>query len=183
MIIAFYGFSKAGKDTIVNELIKENKNSKRIAFADNPKRILCNSLGISLESFENLKDKHISCEYIKENSVFKIDNTFRDILIGIAESFKELDKNVWVKKSLQEVENINNLCKNNLFLISDLRFEHEYNYLKDNYDEIKFIKILGGTRINEDELSDELFDLIVDNSNKKREDIKKIKNQIRRILQ
>jgi len=180
MIIAFYGFSKAGKDTIVNELLKENKNSKRIAFADNPKRILCNSLGISLESFENLKDKHISCEYIKENSVFKIDNTFRDILIGIAESFKELDKNVWVKKSLQEIQEVGK--SKNLFLISDLRFEHEYNYLKDNYDEIKFIKILGGTRINEDVLDDSYFDLVIDNKSKEKEKLENFISEIKSLI-
>ena len=180
MIIAFYGFSKAGKDTIVNELLKENKNSKRIAFADNPKRILCNSLGISLESFENLKDKHISCEYIKENSVFKIDNTFRDILIGIAESFKELDKNVWVKKSLQEIQEVGK--SKNLFLISDLRFEHEYNYLKDNYDEIKFIKILGGTRINEDILDDSYFDLVIDNKSKEKEKLENFISEIKSLI-
>jgi len=165
MIYCFYGFSKAGKDTIAKELIQK-MNFERISFADKPKQILCKILNKNFEKFEEIKDTKFE------------DKTYRECLIDLAEEIKKIDKNFWVKFLINNLKDISN--KN--YVLTDLRFYHELNYLRENLKEnVKFIKIIGGERINEDLIQDKEFDLILDNSEKKEENIEKFVKKIKEL--
>ena len=174
MIIALYGYSGAGKDTIAKEFIKDG--FERIAFADEPKKILSDMIGIDFKNFDEIKDKEIEINFGFGEGTIKHKKTVREILILLAESVKSSDKNIWVKSAIKNIENNKN------YIITDLRFFHEKNYLQDNFNEIKFVKILGGKQINEDEIPDEFFDLVIHNENKNVGEIEKFKNQIKELF-
>ena len=141
MILALIGYKRTGKDTLVKILNREISDFKnwiifsggdkfphydqwiRLASADSLKNEICKLH--SIEYNENNKDKKI----IKINSELY---SFRDLCINYAKNNE--DKLKWVKNVCSIVD-----C-NRSYIITDLRFYHELNYLKSfcNQNNIEF---------------------------------------------
>jgi dephospho-CoA kinase len=153
MIIALYGEKRVGKDTTAKILQKYLPNFKKVAFADIPKDILCDTFEIDREKFEDLKNT---------------DPIFRKYLINFAESMKRyFGKDIWAKLALKESQNI---------IISDLRFKEEYDYIK-KFNPI-IIHIID-KNIKEQDIDKLPFDFEIDNTEKNQ---KKLEIQIKDIL-
>ncbi len=90
-----------GKDTVA-DYISEDLNCDILAFANDIKEIAY-SLG-----WDGKKD-----------------NKGRQLLIDIGESAKKYDPYIWVKKELRKIDD-----KNKTYIISDLRYNVEYEYIK-----------------------------------------------------
>jgi dephospho-CoA kinase len=154
MIIALYGEKRVGKDTAAELLHQELPHFRKVTFARIPKEILSQTCGISLQQFENLKNE---------------DPTFRQYLINFAESMKKyFGKDIWVKLALKDgIDNI---------IITDLRFEEEYEYIKNFNPIIIHIK---DDNIKETDIDKLPYDFEIDNTEK---NIPKLKAQIKKIL-
>lgn len=115
MIIVLHGKCHSGKDTIANYLV-EKYNFTRLAFADIPKQIIKQTLEYifddTIEDIEIIKDK-----------IYYKQKTFRDILQRFSTEICQtiMGKCIWTDLILEQIQ------ENTNYIITDLRFEHEYN--------------------------------------------------------
>ena len=151
MIIAFYGEKRTGKDTSAEMLHKLLPKYKKVSFAEIPKKILCKTFGITMEQLEKLKNE---------------DDRFRQYLINFAEGMKDyLGKDIWANLAISD-ENL---------IITDLRFEEEYNYIK------KFNPLIihiVNKNIEEKYIDKLPFDIEIDNTKR---DLKSLENKIKKV--
>jgi hypothetical protein len=154
MTILLYGEKRVGKDTVA-DIIEKFININRFAFAKKPKEIFCKIKNISLEYFENNKEK------------------YRSEFNWFAEEMKKGYPYIWVDfvKKQMNVTEIN--------LITDLRFNVEYEKIKE-IDNIKVIHIID-KNIKEENIDKIKFneEIILDNTEK---DINKLQNKVKDIL-
>ena len=114
MKIAIIGNICSGKTTLANTLSKRY-NLQRIAFADSVKY------------------------YVKD--IFKVNHKDRKLIQDFAEKMREIDKDIWVKKVQDKIQNKENI------VIDDLRFLNEYKMLKTHNFFIVKLKISKETQI------------------------------------
>lgn len=103
--IALVGNMRSGKDTFADILINESGYT-RIAFADELKRI-CKEL--FPEQFTN-------------------GNKPRKILQDVGQCMRNIDSDVWVKALGRKIEQ----CSDKNIVITDVRYQNEVDYLRDN---------------------------------------------------
>lgn len=117
---------------------KKLKNHKRIAFADCLKQDL-----EKIDKIEENKDKKVYRKNINNDYIIDINPEFsgRDIYIDYAKSMKEKDINYWVKRAIFNLD-IN--CSN---IITDWRFQHEYDYMIENSKNILTIRIFNFEKV------------------------------------
>ena len=103
-----------------------------------------------IEHFGKIEDIHFS-KYSFADGVYKIARELfgmtvknRELLTQIGYNLRLIDKDIWVKDTLK---NINN-NKHNFVIIDDLRFKNELKYLKDNYFFIIRLNISEEQQIN-----------------------------------
>ena len=114
MKIAIIGNICSGKTTLANTLSKRY-NLRKIAFADSVKY------------------------YVKD--IFKVEHKDRKLIQDFAEKMREIDKDIWVKKVQDKIQDKEDI------VIDDLRFPNEYKMLKDNNFFIVKLKISKETQI------------------------------------
>jgi hypothetical protein len=159
MTILIYGEKRVGKDTtadLIEDYFKNNNiNYERYSFAKLPKEIFCKLKNISINEFENNKEK------------------YRNELIWFAEEIKKVYPDFWVKAVIKklDVRKIN--------IISDLRFKIEYEKIKE-VDNILILHIID-KNIKEQNIDKIEFEneIIIDNTKK---DIKYLKNKVEKII-
>lgn len=166
MIIGICGKAQSGKDTLAQLLETElkkiylNDKIKIYHFADELKRIICDTFKIDLRELNQLK---LSDERIKFGSS-KL--TVRQILQNFGtDAMQKIDKLFWVKLTLDQIKK----DRTDIAIISDLRFIHELKsiYNKDNY----LIRLYYDNQmyhISETELNDieyNVFNYHIDNHN------------------
>jgi hypothetical protein len=143
-IIAITGYKGSGKDTIANYYCKKY-GYENIKFADKLKDIVCILLDITREELELNKDKPgLLIDFLTdfmvittpEHTINIYDMTYRDFLIFIGtdlfqHKIKDMhpmlfqDKSFWAR-SLFTNKLSNNIKNGKKYIISDLRFIHEY---------------------------------------------------------
>jgi hypothetical protein len=127
MIILFlYGFSKAGKDTCAEILVKEH-GFRRFAFADKVKEIAASNLGVPLEWFHDVN---------KKNSIVD-GKTLRQHCIEIGEGGRNLDAEMWGKKVVEDIKQ--STCSK--IVISDWRCYPEFFAVQKAFPDAKIIPI------------------------------------------
>lgn len=135
-IICICGYKRSGKDTVANYIeSKYGYEHKKIAYL----------VRESVKLIFNLTD--IELEDNKEIVLKEWDTTPRKIMqwLGtdifqykIEEIIPNLNRKFWIKRFIQDLED----NKNNI-VISDIRFIHEYDELKNRYKNIKIIKVIN----------------------------------------
>jgi hypothetical protein len=160
-IILINGKKRSGKDyfaeLLKEEIEKHDETVEIIAFADSIKNILCISLGVDLDTFNDYKND-------REPIIIK-GKEYNDVRLFIQKFGTEamqnaLGKTVWVDVFLKQVE----LSYAPYIIVPDFRFKHEY--IKDAHT----IKVVNNyikskdTHASETELDDFEFQHIIDNT-------------------
>lgn len=131
-----------------------------VSFADKLKECASIILNCKKENFENHSFKNSLIGDIYPNL------TYRQFLNQFADLSFQLNQNIW-SNSL-----FNSLKENHFYIISDLRFKHEFVKCKSNSSfliRIKSNQHFIHDHVSEtdlDDVPDNQFDLIIDNSNK-----------------
>ena len=156
MRIAISGKAKAGKDTLA-EMLQNIHSCEIHGFADRVKEVAKSMFPQMI--YDNLYgDSHLREELIPNTNI-----TYRQSLLDIGKLGRSYDKDFWVKSMIPFFD------KNQDVIIKDLRFENEYNFLKSNDFYLIRIKRKTHTKIfdisetEQDALTDDMFDLVIEN--------------------
>jgi len=132
-IILISGFKRAGKDYVASILNQELKNSAICSFAEPLKKIIADTLNISLEVLDKCKNNEAML--YEGNNSFEI--SIREVLQGFgSEAMKPwFGDSVWVdvlvKKDIQA----------DYIIIPDWRFNVEYETLIATYEDVITLRI------------------------------------------
>lgn len=163
-VILINGKKRSGKDYFANALKKELENRgydcEIMAFADSVKDMLCTSLNISLEDFDNYKNSNDSL-YVKNDPEFKPVIGFRNLIQNFAtEAMKPVfGEDVWVRIFLEKVYS----SHAKFIIVPDFRF------LCEHFSDFT-VKIVNNDldtsddHRSENELNDFEFDYTIDNT-------------------
>jgi hypothetical protein len=121
MIIGIAGQHSNGKGIVATYLTDKLNKLYRIAwyhvgFADNVKRIFCETFKVNREFIEEWKRK--------DESPPGFQMSVRQGLIFIGDGFRKIQSNIWIDLLLKN--NTKNL------IISDVRYVNEFNYIRNN---------------------------------------------------
>jgi hypothetical protein len=128
-IIMLNGFSCSGKDYIGN-IICNKYNYKRYAFADSLKKIVSEQYNIHLQLLHSQEGKALICD--NDNSK----RTYRQILIDEALIKRNEYVDVFVEHCCNNIGN-----KGHNILITDWRYENEYEFIRKFFPESEIIKV------------------------------------------
>lgn len=143
-MIAINGKKGSGKDTVGNMLLKYFKGAEVKKFATKPVLEYYNKTGINFHNLGREEKEKVRPDFIKFSQGIK----------------QERGEDVWVRALFEEEGD---------FIITDLRLEVEYNYLKEKgYTLIRIERDLDDTLdysdVTETELDNFEFDYIIDNN-------------------
>jgi dephospho-CoA kinase len=128
-IIGITGKKGSGKDTIGNYLV-DNHGFKRLAFADTLKDVCKLVFGLDHDQLYRPELKEVKDSYW-EHSPREILQTvgtdlFRDTL---SEKLENMDQNIWIRSLEKKI--MKNIDEGNTkFVITDVRFKNEYEFIK-----------------------------------------------------
>jgi len=147
-IVFFNGPPRAGKDTIVNELLKRYHNTENIKLSNPLKTALPVFFGLSKEQIDILEnEKEVYKDYL-------LGKTWRDVQISLSE---EWAKKVFGSRVFGNIaKNVINNSSSQFFLISDSGFQEEAGSLVEHFgkDNCLLIRIKrDGTNFNNDSRS------------------------------
>lgn len=125
------GKARSGKSTYANKLAREIRNSEVLAFADQLK-LMARMMG-----WNGVKD-------LKG----------RTFLQHLGDVVNDYDNTFWASYVCYMINDIKNTRGVDDFIISDLRYDHEYQVVVDNFPKAKF-KVIQIDRQFETNLSDE----------------------------
>ena len=118
-ILWLSGFAGSGKDTVAQILCKKFDYT-RVAFADGLKDTTATKYGFDRELCDTVEGKKTQRDTAEGKK------TIRDLLIEESAKAKELDLNIYARRVLDTIYASNQ----QLWVISDWRFPHEYDFLK-----------------------------------------------------
>lgn len=191
--IAISGKANSGKNTLSKLIIKEFKKisninnliSYQVAFADPIKKIV-------KTIFPQIPNKHLFGSSSLRNEVilgaFKESKplTVRDALIDIGTSARSYNNDIWIENLKNKLNTLSLKDDFSIFIVPDLRFRNEFDFLKENNFFFIRIKRNGSSNINheseigQESILDTEFDYIVSNNgtlkNLKEEVVKIVKN-------
>tara|TARA_B100001093_G_C26656669_1_gene939941 strand:- start:118 stop:699 length:582 start_codon:yes stop_codon:yes gene_type:complete len=170
MLIGLIGNKRVGKDTVANYLV-DNFQFKKLAFADPIKEVI--SLLFDLDTTDNVDKEKITDYGVSLRTLYQKFGT-ELMQEGIYDYFPEMEKNIpkkmfWIQKLFKKVEDYQK--KNHRhFIVSDVRFLHEVNYLKEKG--AVLIRINKKTHLEDEhisenqtqELPDSKIDFKIDNN-------------------
>jgi len=165
-LIIMLGYKKrSGKDTFASLLFDELKDYKVqvLSFATPMKEILVNSLELSLEELEDLKntESYLQQWYL-DDSFASI--SYRELLQNFGQEMKRyFGDNVWVDLLKQQIK-----PDTQVVIISDFRYFIEFKGLDETYSNIYTIRINGidkniDNHSSEIELDNFIFDKVIEN--------------------
>ena len=125
-IILLRGFSHSGKD-FIGQILCNQYDYKRYAFADSLKKIVSNNFNCSLEQLHSQEGKLQICE----QDVLK--RTYRQILIDEALRLRNIDAGVFAKHCCDEIIGLNPEETSDRIVITDWRYPNEITILEQAF--------------------------------------------------
>lgn len=120
-IILISGYAGSGKDTF-GQFLKEELNKEQ------------NNIAVTLAFATPIKE----CAMKYFNWDGNKDEKGRRLLQQIGRVGREYDKDIWIKKLIEKIEEYSNI---QYFIITDWRFKNEYEYLEKRYGKENVITI------------------------------------------
>lgn len=161
-VILVGGKKRSGKD-FVSDLIKQKlesygKSVDTVAFADEIKTILCTTLGVTLDEFNEFKNSDTEINFADKSI------TFRKLIqnFGTDAMQTSFGKFVWRNKVIDFIEE----TEADYVIVTDFRFPAEYI-------ESFTVNIINGeiqtddSHTSENSMNDWIWDYIIDNTSKK----------------
>ena len=192
--IAISGKANSGKNTLTNFIIKELDTElepwkfKVVAFADPIKRMIqemfpqCSEE--ALYGSSKLRQNKIS-SILDQYAAHQLNATYRQASVDIGKLGRNYHSNFWIWHAQLELDRIRkNHPEIQAFIVSDLRFPNELEWLKSENFILCRIKRNTGTQIDDisetiqDSIPDDVFDFIIDNNSS----IEHLKNQGNQIV-
>lgn len=133
-IILLRGFSHSGKD-FIGQILCNQYDYKRFAFADSLKKMVAKELNCPLEQLHSQEGKLQVCE----TDVLK--RTYRQILIDEAFRLRNLDAGVFAKHCCDEIIGPNPEETSDRFVITDWRYPNEITILEQAFPGYKVIPV------------------------------------------
>lgn len=145
-IILVSGFSKSGKDTFSDFLVKHNYT--KYAFADELKSYISEKYNIDYKLTLTQEGKNTKFNILNENV------SIRDILIFEADNFRKINPDYYAIKVSEKIKMFDKIkdYRGELtsgIVISDFRYLNEYNFIKNEFKNFKIITV----RINRHDTS------------------------------
>jgi dephospho-CoA kinase len=190
-IIGMCGKGGSGKDTVADYLV-DNYGYHRVAAADAMKVDLCKYLDMDLKTLETIKNKELSLWDMQDAKIvnhgkFSIRRFLQ--LYGMDMRYRIADT-YWLERSIRaKVENLKLKSEHNpKIVVSDVRFEIEFDWIKNNGGDVAYIE--GRTGLTEEQskhisedfvnsTAKEKCDTILDNS----KSLKNLYDQIEVIME
>lgn len=197
--IAISGKAKSGKDTVSKLFKKSLLNiiysksniycySKLFSFAspikDMIKIMLPETKSKTLNGSSQLRATKIPM--LKNKNDDEI--SYRDLLIHIGTIGRDYNENIWINNLDFKLKKFLNSKYNTIGIVTDVRFKNEFDYLKSkNFCMIRIKRsssliIKDVSETQQDEISDEKFDFIINNNGSKEDllkEVEKISNLIK----
>ena len=186
-VIGVCGKGGSGKDTVANYLVEEYQ-FHRVAAADAMKVDLCKYLDMDLKTLESYKNIKLDLNdnagnYIGEFSIRRFLQLYgMDMRYRIADTY-------WLERSIQDkVKELGNTRITNYIVVSDVRFEIEFDWIKDNGGDVIYVDGRTGLTENQSKHVSEQFvnttakdkcDMVIDNS----KSLKNLYDQIEVIME
>jgi hypothetical protein len=181
-IILVSGKKRAGKDYLSDKLVASIHNSKKMAFADTMKDVLCDTFGITREQLDWLKDHNEDAEWrvadnLKPNG---LEDAVKNYYIEYGLSFRKIIQNFGMSVRNRFADDIwarmarnNSLYDDKVTVMSDYRFPVEKSIFTDlTYCKVITVNVINrncdtnDSHISENALHDEVFDYELDNTDK-----------------
>ena len=157
-IIGVCGKGGSGKDTIANYLV-EHYDFNRVAAADAMKVDLCRYLDMDLETLESIKNKELCLWDMQDTKVVNHGNfSVRRFLqeYGMDMRYRIADT-YWLERSIKDkVEELGTNGETNI-VVSDVRFEIEYDWIKNNGGDVIYVGGRTGLTKNQSKHVSESF--------------------------
>jgi len=128
IVIWLSGHAGAGKDTVAAILCKKY-DLQRVAFADSLKDFVAVKYGIERGLFDTPEGKN--------SLVPAVGKTVRELLIADSAEAKKENINIFASFVLDKIKS----SKQKGFVISDWRYPHEYEHIRDNMPDTKHVCI------------------------------------------
>lgn len=190
-VILIHGFKRSGKDTIADlivDIVKEKGlKAEKVALADALKEILCDTLEITKEELDAIKEQNIELKYAYDENEVKKVMPGRGLLKNFGQSMKKfLGETIWSDIILHRIF----LSDADYFIVPDVRFyEEEFEYLKNrltrDFKDVITIKVKGGHQDKgfEKEFPDNEFDIVLDNTDKNPKQLLKFKKILEKVIE
>jgi len=157
-IVLLSGYARSGKDSIAN-LLEEECDFRRYAFADALKEMVATETGIPVALFHSMQKDSIISGHTK---------TYRDLLIEVADKKRAIDPDIFSRAvAVQIMES-----SAERFVISDWRYKREESFLRSILDptlyqfrRVRVIRnmVTPSSAPIEHDLDDEPMDLVIQN--------------------
>ena len=189
-VIGVCGKGGSGKDTVADYLVEEYQ-FHRVAAADAMKVDLCKYLDMDLKTLETIKNKELSLWDMQDAKIinhgkFSIRRFLQ--LYGMDMRYRIADT-YWLERSIQDkVKELGNTRITNYIVVSDVRFEIEFDWIKDNGGDVIYVDGRTGLTENQSKHVSEQFvnttakdkcDMVIDNS----KSLKNLYDQIEVIME
>ncbi len=138
-IIAICGLMRSGKDTIADYLCAQ-KGYEKIRIADTLKKTIQVLFGFSMDQLEgDRKDNLDTCWGITPRQAMQFFGT-EVMQFQIQQLLPNVGRNFWIASLVSQIKT--RPC-NNTYVISDLRFVHECEYLRKHFKHVYIIKVFN----------------------------------------
>jgi len=145
MIIALGKDDRVGKDTVFKIIKKTIDSAERFSFGDVAKKFYANSLGIDVDELEFL---------------IKNDPYYRSGIRSFSKECVKENKRIFTDPILNKIKQSNSPIK----VVTDLRFTHELEALKELDEVLHTVLILKDGAVGNSNLSDSDFEFVISNN-------------------
>jgi hypothetical protein len=138
-LILISGFKRSGKDTSADYIVSKLPKAVKRSFAGPLKQIIADTLGITIEQLEDLKNTGATFKYGEDEMSFRLllQRFGTEAMKGV------FGDKIWAHLLIDSVKD------GEITVVSDWRFVEEYSALKDEFNKVYTIRIHSGDIIED----------------------------------